>query len=124
MGWTKGGFGGGSLRRQGCWGKRARVVRDEPLRGAERAWAGAREERMSERWPLPQAHDRCTALPTPFQNRTAERVAGNAVAPEFRGGGRARGCLGAILHNTVIGQRRSPKRSVALGVCTITARYV
>ena len=68
---------------------------------------------MSERWPLPQAHDRCTALSTPFQNRTAERVAGNAVAPEFRGGGRARGCLGAILHNAVIGQRRSPERSVA-----------
>jgi hypothetical protein len=68
---------------------------------------------MSERWPLPQAHDRCTALIIPLQNCTAERVAGNAVDSEFRGGGRASGCLGAILHNAVMGQRRSPERSGA-----------
>jgi hypothetical protein len=68
---------------------------------------------MSERWPLPQAHEGSTTLSTPLQNRTAERVAGNVVASEFRGGGRASGCLGAILHNAVMGQRRSPERSGA-----------
>ena len=70
---------------------------------------------------LPQAHEGCTALITPLQNRTAERVAGNAVASVFRGGGRASGCLGAILHNVIIGQRRSPE---PLGGCTIISRYV
>jgi hypothetical protein len=58
---------------------------------------------MSERWALPQAHEESTVLTIPLQNCTAEWVAGNLVVSVFRGGGRARGCLGAILHNAVIG---------------------